>query len=192
MAAIHSTASVESGTSPRRIGARICECQRGEALLGCVEAREVGGADAGGGLGGREALELGADQECLADLGGGDRPHAHAAVGDRGDEAERLEALERLAHRCAADAEALAHVLLAQDLPGRDLPEMISSSSARAMSSALVESTDTPTTISADPGSAASRSPCLGSKWPLDSRHIRLTLGSKIASIFGSRVSKER
>ena len=97
------------------------ERQRREALLGLVQAREVGGADAGGGLGGREALELGADQERLADLGGRDRADAHAAVGHRRDEAERLQSLERLAHRGAADAESLAHVLLAQHLPRRDL-----------------------------------------------------------------------
>ena len=72
------------------------------------------------GLGGREALELGADQERLAQLGGRDRAHAHAAVGHRRDEAERLESLQRLAHRGAADAEALADVLLAQHLPRRD------------------------------------------------------------------------
>ncbi len=97
------------------------ERQRREALLGRVQAREVGGADSGGGLSGREALQLGADQERLADLGGRDRADAHAAVGHRRDETERLEPLERLAHRGAADTESLAHVLLAQDLPWRDL-----------------------------------------------------------------------
>jgi ABC-2 type transport system ATP-binding protein len=94
--------------------------ERREALLSQVEALEVGGGDAGCRLRGGQALELGADQERLAQLGRRQRAHADAAVGNRRHEAQGLEALERLAHRRAADAESLADVLLPEHLTGRE------------------------------------------------------------------------
>ena len=119
--AIHSTA--RSSRAPRRGAAARASRSVSAAKRSSAASRRARSAarDPRGGLGGREALELGADQERLAQLGRRDRADAHAAVGDRRDEPERLEALERLAHRRAADPEALADMLLAQHLAGRDL-----------------------------------------------------------------------
>ena len=102
----------------RRLTSRVrseLEGQRGEAPLDRVELGQIRGGhlrrrDLGG-----EPLELGADEERLAQLVRGDRADADAAVRLEGDETERGEAAKRLPHGRATDVEPLRERLLAQD-----------------------------------------------------------------------------
>src|ERR1035441_10066956 len=86
--------------------------QLSETLFRPIQSSEIVGRHARRRVGRREPLELGADQERLAQLGRGDRSHTRPAVWKRCDQAERLQPLESLADRRSADAKTLAHVLL--------------------------------------------------------------------------------
>jgi hypothetical protein len=61
------------------------------------------------------------NHEGLADLLERELADAHAAVRLERDEPEGRKPAESLPHGCAADAELLGEVLLAQHTPGRDL-----------------------------------------------------------------------
>ena len=86
--------------------------ERGEVVRGHLRRRDLG----------RERLELGTDEERLAELVRGDRADANAPVGLERDEAERGEPAERLAHRGPADVEPLGERLLPEDGARRDDP----------------------------------------------------------------------
>src|SRR6185436_5845969 len=62
----------------------------------------------------REALQLGPDEEGLAQLRAGQRADANAPVGLERDEAERRQPAQRLPDRCAADAILLREPVLAK------------------------------------------------------------------------------
>jgi len=96
------------------------ERQRSEAPLDRVELGQICGGHLRRRHSGGEPLELGADEERLAQLVRRDRAHAHAAVRLERDETERGEAAKRLAHRRAADVEPLGRRLLAADGPRPD------------------------------------------------------------------------
>ena len=83
----------------------------GEVVVGHLRRRDLG----------REALELGAHHERLADLVEREHPHAYAAVRLERDEPERGEPPKRLAHGRSAHLELLGEVLLAERAAGRDL-----------------------------------------------------------------------
>ena len=92
-----------------------------ESLLGRLERREVvvghlRRRDLGG-----QALELGAHHERLANLVPRQHAHPDAAVRLEGDEAERREPPQGLAHGCPRHVELLGQVLLAKHAPRRDL-----------------------------------------------------------------------
>ena len=97
------------------------ERQLREALLRLVERRQPLGGDPRRGQLGGEALELGPDEERLAQFLARERPHAHAAVRHERDEPERGEPPQRLADRRARDPVLLRELLLAQDRARRDL-----------------------------------------------------------------------
>src|SRR5581483_4237639 len=92
-----------------------------EPLLGRVELLEILRRHLRRRHLGRERLELGADEERLLEVVARDRADAHAAVRHEGDETERGEAAERLAHRRARHLELLGELLLAEDGPRREL-----------------------------------------------------------------------
>ena len=71
---------------------------------------------------GRQALELGPDEERLAELVERKHADAHPAVRLEGDEAERGEPPQSLPHWRSRDLELLGQVLLTQDASRRDLP----------------------------------------------------------------------
>ena len=100
--------------SRRRVG------QLGEAVLGGVERGEPLRRHARRGALGGQALELGADEERLAQLVARERADANAAVRLERDEAERGQPAQRLADRRAADVEALGEQLLAENRAGGD------------------------------------------------------------------------
>ena len=70
---------------------------------------------------GREALELRANEERLSELLPREHAHPDAAVRLEGDEPQRREAPQGLAHRGPADLELLGEMLLAKHAAGWDL-----------------------------------------------------------------------
>ena len=67
-------------------------------MFGRLELGEALGVEPGDGERGRERFELGADEERLAELCTGERPHAHTPVRHELDEPKGGEAAKRLAY----------------------------------------------------------------------------------------------